>query len=266
MNTILLSPPELTPVPSYTNYMEVTPGQAWGPRTIPDTELIYIVSGHFRYRDGAGEVDAGPGDVIFIPPEEEHTLRFMGEQAGRFGCIHGELCVDGTWASGYYRPVPLPKTVTHTGVHTELRELFRRCDTAMREYRHYRDALASSIYHQIWIMLSEYWVMHPAAPHLSVRLQQMLDWLQAHLSEPVSRKDLARDFGLAPEYVNALFKAEIGISPTQYVHRERVILARRLLVDEGVSVKEAAVRVGFSDPFYFSRVFRKVMGVPPSQV
>lgn len=264
MSTRLLSPPEFTPVPRYTNYAEVYPGQYWGPRVIADTELVYIVAGRFRYRDSAGELTAGPGDVFFIPPDEVHTLTFAGTQSGHFGCIHGELCEDGTWAASDYRPVPLPATLTPTGVNPELRELFRRCDAAVREYTHYRDALARSIYHQIWIMLSEQWVTRPASPHLSRRLQQMLDWLQEHLAETVSRKDLAREFALAPEYVNALFKAEIGISPTQYIHRERVMWAHRLLVDDGFSVKEAAAEVGFSDPFYFSRVFKKVMGIPPS--
>ena len=59
----------------------------------------------------------------------------------------------------------------------------------MGEYTHYRDALVRIIYHQIWIMLSEFWVTHPASPHLSRRLQAMLDWLQEHLAEPVSRKE-----------------------------------------------------------------------------
>jgi AraC-like DNA-binding protein len=40
--------------------------------------------------------------------------------------------------------------------------------------------------------------------------------------------------------------------------------AHRLLTDEGLSVKETAARVGFDDAFYFSRVFKKVMGIPPS--
>jgi len=264
MTTRLLSPPEFTPVPRYTNYMEVYHGQQWGPRTIADTELIYIVVGRFRYRDSEGEVTAGPGDVIFIPPDAVHKLTFLGTQPGHFGCIHGELCAAGTWAAGDYRPVPFPATLTATGVNPALRGLFRRCDAAMREYGHFRDALARSIYHQIWIMLSEYWVTRPASPHLSRRLQEMLEWLQQHLADPVSRQDLAREFGLVPEYINALFKSEIGISPTQYIHRERIMWAHRLLVDDGLSVKETAARVGFNDPFYFSRVFKKVMGIPPS--
>jgi AraC-like DNA-binding protein len=264
MKTRLLGPPEFTPLPRYANYVDVYPGQCWGPRTIADTELVFVIAGQFRYREGAGESTAGPGDVLFIPPDEEHTLTFLGTRDGRFSCIHGELCEDGTWAAGDYRPVPMPATLTPTGVNPELRELFRRCAAAMSEYTHYRDALARSIYHQVWLMLSEYWVTRPASPHLSRRLQQMLDWLQEHLAESVSRKDLAHEFGLAPEYINAIFKAEIGISPTQYIHRERVMWAHRLLVDEGLSVKEVAAEVGFNDPFYFSRIFKKVMGIPPS--
>ncbi|MBT3193064.1 MAG: helix-turn-helix transcriptional regulator [Verrucomicrobia bacterium] len=264
MKTCLLSPPEFTPVPRYANYVDVLPGQAWGPRTNADPELVLVIAGQFHYRDASGELIVGPEDLLFIPPDEVHTLTFLGSQAGHFSCIHGELCADGTWASGHYRPVPFPATLTPTGVNPELRELFRRCATAMSEYTHYRDALARSIYHQIWIMLSEYWVTRPASPQLSRRMQQMLAWLQEHLERPISRKDLAREFGLAPEYVNALFKSEIGISPTQYIHRERIMRAHRLLVDEGLSVKEAAAAVGFNDPFYFSRIFKKVMGISPS--
>jgi len=246
------------------NYVDVLPWQAWGPRTIADTELVLVTAGQFHYRDATGELTAGPGDVLFTPPDEVHTRTFLGSRAGHFSCVHGELCADGTWSNGNYRPVPLPATLTPIGVNPELRELFRRCTAAMSEYTHYRDALARSIYHQIWIMLSEYWVTRPASPHLSRRMHQMLGWLQENLERPVSRKDLAREFALAPEYVNALFKSEIGIFPTQYIHRERVMRAHRLLVDEGLSVKEAAAEVGFNDPFYFSRVFKKVMGISPS--
>jgi AraC-like DNA-binding protein len=264
MNTMLLSPPEFTPVPRYVNYTEVHPGQEWGPRTIPDTELVLILDGQFDYGDSSGELVAGPGDVIFIPPDEEHTLRFTSTRTGRFSCAHGELVRDGSWSRGDYRPVPLPARLTPIGVNPELRELFRRLEATMRAYTHYRDALASSIYHEIWIMLSEYWVTRPSSPHLSRRMNRMLAWLQDNLGRPLSRRDLANEFGLAPEYVNALFKAELGISPIQYIHRERVMWAHRLLTDEGLSVKETAARVGFDDAFYFSRVFKKVMGIPPS--
>ena len=74
MTTRLLGPPELTPFPRYANYVDVHPGQCWGPRTIVDTELVFVVAGTFRYREGAGEWTAGPGDVLFIPPDEVHTL------------------------------------------------------------------------------------------------------------------------------------------------------------------------------------------------
>jgi transcriptional regulator GlxA family with amidase domain len=96
-------------------------------------------------------------------------------------------------------------------------------------------------------------------------MQEMVGWLRQHLTEPVSRRDLAARLYVTPEHINAMFKKELGISPTQFVHRERVLLANRLMLTEGLSVKEAAARTGFCDQFYFSKVFKKVMGVPPSR-
>ena len=96
-------------------------------------------------------------------------------------------------------------------------------------------------------------------------MERMVAYLRAHLCEQVSRRDLAREFSVTPEYVNALFKRELNVSPTQFVHRERALLAYRYLRDDRLSVKEVAARVGFSDPFYFSKVFKRLVGVSPSQ-
>jgi two-component system response regulator YesN len=56
------------------------------------------------------------------------------------------------------------------------------------------------------------------------------------------------------------------MTPSAVINRERVMLAYRLIHEQGKSVKEAAYAVGYQDPFYFSRVFKRTLGIPPSQV
>jgi AraC-like DNA-binding protein len=97
-------------------------------------------------------------------------------------------------------------------------------------------------------------------------MKGMVAHLRAHLDRKITRRSLAREFGITPEHVNALFKKQLGVTPTQFIHRERMQLAYRYLRDEGASVKEVATRVGFDDPFYFSRVFKRVMCRTPGSV
>ena len=97
-------------------------------------------------------------------------------------------------------------------------------------------------------------------------MKGMVSYLRAHLNVKMTRRGLADEFGITPEHVNALFRKQLGVTPTQFIHREQMQLAYRYLRDEGLSVKETAARVGFDDPFYFSRVFKRVMHRTPASV
>ena len=86
------------------------------------------------------------------------------------------------------------------------------------------------------------------------------------LSENLGRRELSRRFGLSPARVDCVFKAEFGLTPTQFLHAGRVTKACSLLLEEGLSVKETASALGFSDESHFSKVFKKYMGMPPSRL
>jgi AraC-like DNA-binding protein len=100
---------------------------------------------------------------------------------------------------------------------------------------------------------------------LSARIEQMAEYLRQRYRDPVGRLDLARHFGLTPQYVDTLFRRELRTTPTEFLNRHRVLLARNLIRQEGLSVQAAAEAVGFSDAFYFSKVFKRHLGVPPSK-
>lgn len=258
---------DVRPVVAFANYRTVKPGTSWGERTIPDIELILVVEGRFSYeRTGTPALVLEEGDVLLIPPGESHTLRRREQPAHAvFSCIHGELLPRASWARGDYRFEPAPLQVTHARGDEALHDLFRRCRDLYEGYSPYREELLETVLKEIWLRLAEYW--RGGRPPLPTgRIQTMANYLRSHLAEPVTRQDLARIFGVTPEHVNALFRRELGVTPTQFLHRERILRAHRLLRDEGLSVKEAAARVGFDDPFYFSRIFRRILMRTPGSV
>ena len=81
--------------------------------------------------------------------------------------------------------------------------------------------------------------------------------------EPLTRHDLARYMGMSDDYLTYCFRQELGITPIAYLNRYRVIQAKRLLKETSKSITEIALDVGFSDSGYFSRVFRKEVGMSP---
>lgn len=84
------------------------------------------------------------------------------------------------------------------------------------------------------------------------------DWARAHRLE-----ELAAAAGLSVAHYSALFRRETGFAPIDYLIRQRVQHACRLLDATNLPVAEVAAQTGYEDPYYFTRCFRRVMGRSP---
>ena len=102
----------------------------------------------------------------------------------------------------------------------------------------------------------------PAVDH---RLRRVERFVAAHLAEPLDADALAHAGGLSASQLRRLLLQWTGLSPMAFLRRARVDRARRLLADPDLSIKQVAFRCGFTDPFHFSRVFRRVDGLSPTQ-
>jgi signal transduction histidine kinase/AraC-like DNA-binding protein/DNA-binding LytR/AlgR family response regulator len=94
-------------------------------------------------------------------------------------------------------------------------------------------------------------------------VRQAMAYIHEHYAEPISRADLARHVALSEDYLTACFRKELGVTPIAYLNRYRVHQARQLLTNTDKSITEIALEVGFSDSGYFSRVFRREVGLSP---
>lgn len=81
-----------------------------------------------------------------------------------------------------------------------------------------------------------------------------------------SLAELAAQAGVEASSLCRLFQRYQGTSPYQYLLRRKMNLAAEFLLESGGLVKEAALRVGFADPYHFSRCFKSVHGVAPSDL
>ncbi|MFA5263525.1 MAG: AraC family transcriptional regulator [Opitutaceae bacterium] len=88
--------------------------------------------------------------------------------------------------------------------------------------------------------------------------------LDENLTEKMEISDLARRVYVSPGYLRLLFRKEFGESPLHYVIRRRIEQSRVLLLSTNDPVQAVAKSCGFSSPFYFSRMFRKIIGVAPA--
>jgi AraC-like DNA-binding protein len=81
----------------------------------------------------------------------------------------------------------------------------------------------------------------------------------------IDMTSIAAQIGISASRLNDVFKKYTGMTPYQYFIHIKINKAESLLEDEGVSVQYAAAKLGFDDPYYFSRLFKNKTGVAPSK-
>jgi AraC-like DNA-binding protein len=99
---------------------------------------------------------------------------------------------------------------------------------------------------------------HPA-------MQRALTYIETHLFEQIDLTTIARAACVSQSYCSALFKRHTGRGPMHWVLQRRIEESRRFLSLPYEPVKHIALRCGFNDPNYFSRLFKKKIGMSPRQ-
>ncbi len=97
------------------------------------------------------------------------------------------------------------------------------------------------------------------------RLRKIEDYVRAHLAESISVEALAEMVELSPFHFSRVFKHATGMSPLQFVTRERIVRAQQLVRETSRSLIEIALEVGYTSPSHFAQVFRRVVGVAPTE-
>lgn len=96
-------------------------------------------------------------------------------------------------------------------------------------------------------------------------IEHTIDYMVNHYHKPLTLQDLAQIAGLSVSHYSRLFKRYAGYSPIDYLTHLRMDRAKELLVLSDYKLKGIAKSVGYNDEFYFSRMFKKVVGMSPSE-
>jgi transcriptional regulator GlxA family with amidase domain len=96
------------------------------------------------------------------------------------------------------------------------------------------------------------------------KIELTIAYMTAHLNQSLPVARLAALANMSPSHYTALFKRHTGCAPIDFFIRLRMQHARELLMGTSLNVKEVAAALGYEDPFYFSRVFKSVNRLAPS--
>jgi AraC-like DNA-binding protein len=97
------------------------------------------------------------------------------------------------------------------------------------------------------------------------RISRAIGRLREHYNEPLKIEAIARELGMSISGFHHHFKSVTAMSPLQFQKQIRLQEARRLMLGEDLDAASAGHRVGYEDPAYFNRDYKKLFGVPPQR-
>lgn len=153
--------------------------------------------------------------------------------------------------------------ILHVGLHPSVLEPFRRLIGFLEANpRGLQQKLASCLLEALSAALAIHRT-EPGAEEFQDVVRRAIVHLEQHVESDVDLETLARDLHVSYDQFRHVFKERTGLPPYQYHLQLRISRAQELLINSTRSIKQVAYRLGFTDPYHFSKMFKKKTGLSP---
>ena len=216
--------------------------------------LVYKLSGQVIYHFGKKALNCSPGCVCLLPMGSDYTVEML--EPGE--CIAVNFMILG-------EPLLQPFSEHYRGTQ-KLEALFRRIHSQWKNSFGTSDyAVMATLYEIISAVdkMSRYSHITPTA---EAKLRHIVSALNHRYSDPtLSPGSLAEAEGISLTSMRDSFSKIYGMPPIRYLTMLRLNASKKLLAETDQSIETIAQKCGFTDQFYFSRVFKRQCGVTPSE-
>jgi AraC family transcriptional regulator len=235
--------------------------------------LQVVVRGSVKYevqtRGKTLRFGANPGTIFILPRGTVDELRWGGPTRRIAVAMHPSLLVNALEETAHESSIELAEhwNLSDRHIMAVLLAMTAELAEGSPAGRLYGESLANAL---AVYLLNRYTVRRyaPVAYRGGLpgyRLKRVLDHIGDNVAGDLSLSQLAAIAGMSPHYFAELFKQSTGRAPHQYVLLQRIERAKQSLRHPKRSVIEAGLDAGFQNPSHFARMFRKFVGISPSE-
>lgn len=230
-----------------------------------DFQLIYIAAGKAHFHFGDEEKIIHAGHMILYRPKEPQRYEYYAEDKTEVYWVH----FTGGNVTNILRSYGLTndKKVFYCGSGPEYQTLFRSMIEELQMCRESYTEMLEMYLRQIFIRLQR--CFKNSVVKDSSRTAEEIDkaaiYFSEHYSEAINIDEYAAKIHVSTSWFIRNFKQYTGVTPMQYILSKRIYNAEALLHNTQYNITEIAQIVGYDNPLYFSRLFKKVKGISPSE-
>lgn len=218
--------------------------------------FVYVLTGGARYTFGDRQVDAKPGGILYLAHRSQYEIRV---EVPNYTFIFVDFFFENpeqiVFENAFYEH---PRV---QALDQKFMEMHRLWPTGTLSDKVYCGSVLYLIYSQI-IATS---VLSYMPSSRKEQLESTARYIYDHFGDSELSVDmLARRTQLSQVHFRRLFKQLYNTNPARFINEVRINQAKQLLTDKSLSVQEISERCGFTNAYYFARVFRSITGISPT--
>ena len=248
-------------LPHGVGYYPTAAGHRMGRRNPRDHLLIYCLAGSGIARRDGHQQSIGPGDVLLLRAGERHSYCANRNDPWSIYWAH----LGGDAVDCFFDEIAeVSETfVVPVGLHPRLTDDLNLLLTVAERFRDHHFVYAANLLQSILSFMALVHRQH-GQRSTALDIDRVQAWLQAHLHDRIDLDALvAATSSISRYHFIREYKRQTGQTPMQAFQRLKISRACYLLDITEWSVTEIACDLGYDDPYYFSRLFKKVTGIPP---
>lgn len=238
----------------------IEPGtKRFGTVTSPFSGIIFPLRGRSRMFFDGVPYDMEPGKVFHGGPNMPLDKEVLGQSKWDFMVLHYQVYDN---SQGTF-PYALSHYELSPGHNSRINDALYRMYQIYAATGNLSGLRAKSLF---FLILDEILTCAGCRLHNDSRelTEKAVEYVKNHYMEPLTISELARQYGLSSKQFAYLFQKHAGISPNKFLIEYRIRRAKELLCTTDCSVTEISKCVGYSDPYYFSLLFKNRTGLSPS--
>lgn len=226
-------------------------------------ELNFFISGDAEFLIEDKIYPLKPGDLIIVQPGQHHNVRMLSPaKYERYVLRFSEYLIPSDILAKFSRR----SGCFHVG-DTVIPSLFSRFDYHVENIGDDRETL-KMLFRCVLTEILVYFASVGGKEGTAVSLLKgdmavVLDYINKNLERPLCLEDICREFHYSKSYICHEFSVNMGVPIIQYVRTKKIMYANAL-IRSGKSPTEVAMQCGYSDYSTFYRMYKKIMGKPPS--
>lgn len=237
--------------------------QQWGPEERAYYQFLHVISGKGEISIGKRKYPASANDVFLFFPNDKITYQSDLNEPLEYAWVgfHGNDTSMLIGQTGFNRLRPCVNV-------SESENLIRYLEQ-MYENRGQQPENAVSMCGYMYLYLAGLLHFSNTSINLDdaskIIIERAVAYIVHHYPERFSEDDLAKHISVSKSWLYRTFVRYMGIPPVKYISEYRIEQSAVLLLDPSQTIVSIAYAVGFHDPFYYSKVFKQVKGMTPTE-